>query len=125
MTNRESLKAGRNALLRLHKELVDHARTSYEIVNGPLSNADFLLLLLNDSQFQWLRRFSGLLVEIDELLAQKDTPETKAISGLMASLRAIADFELERGEFREKFKAALDDSTRAAHSFAEFKAIVS
>lgn len=124
MTNRENLRAGREALLNLHKELVDHSRRSYEIENGPLSNAQFLMLLLNDTGFRWLRRFSGLLVEIDETLAQKDGIEPEKIVGLMDSLRAIADFDMETGEFMEKFRAALDSSSSAARSFAAFKAAV-
>lgn len=124
MTNRESLKAGRDALLKLHKELVDHSRKTYEAENGPLSNADFLLLLLNDQEFSWLRRFSGLLVEIDELLAQRDAPPVSAFSDLMESLRAIAEFELETGEFMEKFRTALDNSESAARSFENFKLAV-
>lgn len=124
MTNRETLRAARDALLDLHKELVDITRRNYEVENGPISNAEFLMLLLNDSNFRWLRRFSGLLIEIDEILSEKDGIAPATIARSMEKLRLIADVEAETGDFIEKFKAALASSAFAARSFTAFKARV-
>src|SRR5581483_4753022 len=72
---RQRLTDLRQALLTLHKALLDSERTSYEIVHGPIpSPAAFLQMLINDNRFAWLRPITTLLVQIDETLAAKNPP---------------------------------------------------
>ncbi len=66
------LKEARLRLLRLHKLLVDKERASFERENGQVSSGMFLNLLLNDKNFAWLKNFSTLIVEIDEMLDLDD-----------------------------------------------------
>ena len=75
----ERLRTGRNLLLKLHKSLVDHERSTYEGFNGPTTSTDFLNLLLNDDDFEWLRRFSTLIVDIDEMFAQTAFPNPASV----------------------------------------------
>src|SRR5829696_518478 len=73
---RDSLKVLRQALLRLHKTLLDLERRDYERARGRISNSyEFLQLVLKDPWFDWLHRLSELIVQIDESL---DTRETEA-----------------------------------------------
>src|SRR5436190_21366482 len=73
---REALKILRQALLRLHKTLLDLERRDYERSRGPISNSyEFLQLVLKDPWFDWLHRLSELIVQIDESLDTRD-PET-------------------------------------------------
>ena len=44
MGNTELLKNARNLLLKLHKDLVDFERESYEMFNGKVSSGQFLNL---------------------------------------------------------------------------------
>lgn len=63
------LRGLRGALFRLHKALVDAERGALERRSGPLTSGLFLQALLQDPELAWLRPFSGLIVEIDEALA--------------------------------------------------------
>ncbi len=66
-----SVRSTRNDLLKLHKTLLDDERFIYEKQHGLLSPTEFLQVLLEDTDFAWLRRFSILIVEIDEMFATK------------------------------------------------------
>ena len=74
----QPLRDVRLALLRLHKALIDSERRVHEAQNGAMTPNQFLSALLEDSFFEWLRPFSGLIVAIDEALAQPDEPLTLA-----------------------------------------------
>ncbi len=69
MGNAEILKNARNLLLKLHKSMLDLEREIYEGIHGKLNATEFLNLLLEDEDFAWLRQFSMLIVEIDEMFA--------------------------------------------------------
>ncbi len=67
------------ALLKFHKTLIDTEKIKYEKVNGRVnSSGEFLRLLMEHPDFQWLRSISQLVAQIDqhvddtEHLADKD-----------------------------------------------------
>ena len=66
---RNSLIALRDAMLALHKTLVDSERVEYERTMGPILSAnEFLRLLANDPWFTWLSPLTRLIVKMDEAL---------------------------------------------------------
>ena len=68
----------RDALLELHKVLVDSERVSYERAMGTIqSPTHFLRLLTDDPWFAWLHPVSQLIVTIDEAM-DSDEPLTPA-----------------------------------------------
>lgn len=69
---RQQLVEVRRGLLRLHKALIDSERAAYERERGALTSGQLLQALLDDPFFAWLRPFSGLIVEIDEALAERE-----------------------------------------------------
>jgi len=76
---RQQLQPLRDALLVLHKTLVDSERVSYEQTVGTIPSANhFLQLLTNDPWFAWLHSLSELIVVMDEALDEKEEPLTKA-----------------------------------------------
>jgi hypothetical protein len=78
VTATTDLPALREALLRLHKTLVDSERVGYEQAFGAISSpGQFLRLLTDDPWFAWLHPLSLLIVAIDEALDEKEplTPE--------------------------------------------------
>jgi len=68
---RQHLRAVRDALLRLHKALLDDERAAYERIHGRVTPARLLELLLTDPWFAWLRTVSGMVVRMDESLAPR------------------------------------------------------
>lgn len=74
---RERLTNLRNALLRLHKSLLDSERAAYEKdVARIASTGQYLQLVLNDPWFAYLHELSEFIVVIDEALASRDEPPT-------------------------------------------------
>ena len=75
---RQRLQDLRNALLRLHKVLLDDTRVTYEMDRGRVgTNVNLLQLVINDPWFAWLHSISELIVRLDESVA-KDAPVTEA-----------------------------------------------
>jgi hypothetical protein len=79
---RERLTRLREALLQLHKALVDSERVSYEQSIGTIPSPNhFLQLLTNDPWFAWLHPISELIVTMDEALdAKAKTPLTAELA---------------------------------------------
>jgi hypothetical protein len=65
----DSLAKLRPQLLELHRSLVESQRIGYERVHGRTSAADFLQVLINDPAFAWLKPLTGLVAQLDEVLA--------------------------------------------------------
>jgi len=114
MDNAERLRGARDLLLKLHKNLVDHERAIWEGINGTATSAQFLNLLLEDPDFGWLRKFSTLIVEIDEMFAQKDGYAADAVDLHLAKLRELISMEKEDEEFKAKYQSALQQDLDAA-----------
>ena len=114
MNNVELLRASRNLLLKLHKTLLDHERAIYEGINGPQTAGQFLSVLLEDPDFAWLRKFSTLIVEIDEMFAQKDGYNEEAVEQHLAALRSLISMEEESESFKAKYQAGLQQDLDAA-----------
>jgi hypothetical protein len=73
--SRRQLAQLREALLALHKALVDSERVSYEQNLGTIPSANhFLKLLTDDPWFAWLHPLSQLIVAMDEALDTKSKP---------------------------------------------------
>lgn len=66
---RQSLVALREALLRLHKTLLDMERRDYEKEHGLVTPGELFRLVVDDPQFSWLHNISEFVVRIDETLA--------------------------------------------------------
>ncbi len=124
MTELEMLKNGRNLLLSLHKSLIDFERGIYEGINGKLSAGAFLNVLLEDPEFAWLRRFSGLIVDIDELLSQRDGFTEGAVSLHIGKLREIVLLEGSDEEFASRYRGGLQQNSEAAAIHAELRRLL-
>lgn len=75
---RHRLTALREALLHLHKTLLESERISYEASVGQISSPyQFLHLVTNDPWFAWLTPVTRLVATVDETLDAK-TPLTAA-----------------------------------------------
>ena len=64
---RERMEGVRRGLLHLHKALMDSERASYEAVYGRMTPGEFLQQLIHNPWFAWLRPFSEMVVQIDEM----------------------------------------------------------
>lgn len=124
MTNAEVLKKGRDLMLALHKSLLDREREIYERENGPVTPAQFLNLLLEDPEFAWLRKFSTLIVDIDEMFAQKDGFSEEAVGVHLSKMREVVAMDDDDESFVAKYRNGLQDNLDAASIQAELKSVL-
>jgi hypothetical protein len=92
MTNaiQERLQQLRNALLDLHKALVDSERVTYEQTMGSIkSPSQFLQLVTRDPWFAWLQPMSKLIVAMDEALDEKEPLTTVTVEALVNQTRLL------------------------------------
>ncbi len=124
MDNAELLRSSRNLLLKVHKSLLDHERRIYEGMYGPRTPGQFLSLLLEDPDFAWLRKFSTLIVEIDEMFAQKDGYSEETIDIHIAALRSLVAMEDEDETFKAKYQLGLQQDLDAAAQHGELRSLL-
>jgi hypothetical protein len=99
----------RRGLLRVHKALLDDARIRYEREQGRVEGSGALLqLVLNDPWFAWLHPLSGLVVQIDELLAAE---EPTAVDGdaLLTQARSLMRPDPSGEGFQRRYDRAIQD----------------
>jgi hypothetical protein len=106
---RQRLTGLRNALLHLHKILLDCERAAYETdVAKITSTGQMLQLLINDPHFDWLHRISELIVDIDERLDDKKNPAGDAdAAGYIAQARALLVPAENGNDFGRRYDAAM------------------
>jgi len=84
----------RNLLLRLHKALLDGQRAHYEKEHGRVESPGALLqLAISDPAFEWLHRFSELVVEIDESTEGHGPLTSQAHETLLKQTRQLMEQE--------------------------------
>ncbi|MGE0642473.1 MAG: hypothetical protein AB7P24_02255 [Nitrospira sp.] len=99
------------ALLRLHKALLDDERVSYERVHGRISsNGAFLQLALNDAWFAWLRSLSQSIAQLDELSESDELSSCEAIPALVKSVQTLLTPTEEGEGFGRNYYDALQKS---------------
>jgi hypothetical protein len=80
----------REALLRLHKALMESERAGYEKVFGKIASPyQFLHLLTTDPWFAWLRPLSQLVAAMDEMLDAKEPLTMAGTEALVIKARTL------------------------------------
>ena len=124
MRTSEKLKNARNLLLKLHKVMLDRERAIYEGIHGPLKPTQFLNVLLEDKDFDWLRKFSMLIVEIDEMFAAKDGIPTEMIEANLAKVEELIELREHDEFFKAKYQFSLQTVPEAATLHSEIKLVL-
>jgi len=125
MTERETLRYALNILLKLHKSLIDFERARYEQLHGPMNAGQFLNVLLENESFAWLRRFSMLIVEIDEMFDLKDGASDEMVAANIQKIKDLITMTGTDDNFRERYQFALQNDEEAAGSQAQIQALLS
>lgn len=120
----KTLKNARDLLLKLHKSLVDFEKESYVAFNGPVTPAQFLSELLQNPDLEWLRKFSTLIVDIDEMFAQRDGYDQDAVIIHLQTMRALVNMEAVDDQLRIRYQLALQGDANAAAMQAELKSLL-
>lgn len=115
------LKEARLQLLRLHKNLIDVERQNYENKNGRVSHGQFLQILLNDENFSWLRTFSVLIVEIDEMFDLDDGYTDEMLEKQFLQLQNLMNFKASDKDFNFRFEKSIQKDSSVGSKYIELK----
>jgi len=124
MENAELLKNARNLLLKLHKSMVDLERANYEAIHGRQTATDFLNLLLDYPDLSYLRKFSMLIVEIDEMFAAKDGIPADMVDANLVAVRELVAMTEEDEYFKAKYQYAIQRDPEAGALHRELKVLL-
>ena len=125
MTKVETLKLARNILLSLHKSLLDFERAGFEQLHGKMNAGQFLAVLLENESFAWLRKFSMLIVEIDEMFDLKDGISDDMVDSNISKIRELITMNISDEAFRGRYQFALENDRLAATEQARLEALLS
>jgi hypothetical protein len=91
MSNRQERVAQlRHVLLDLHKSLLDAQRIEYERAHGRIeTRGEFLGLVLNHPEFEWLRAMSALIAQMDEWADEAEGTTEDELAGIVEALRDL------------------------------------
>ena len=124
MNNAELLKNARNLLLKLHKAMVDLEREMYEGIHGKQTPGQFLNLLLEDEDLEWLRKFSMLIVEIDEMFDLKTEVTDEMVDANITKVRELVAMSETDDYFKAKYQFALQRDPNAAGLHSQLKGLL-
>jgi hypothetical protein len=109
-----------DALLHLHKVLIESERAVYETDIGLIQSPNhFFQLLTGDPWFGWLRPVSQLIVAIDERLDEKESLTNAGVDTVMSQAVFLLIPAESGGEFGERYVAALQRDPRVVLAHAE------
>jgi hypothetical protein len=113
------------ALLCLHKALLDDERVSYERVHGRIpSNGAFLKLVLGDAWFAWLRPLSQVMAKLDELGEEDKSPDGLDTTTLITSIRTLLTPSEEGEGFGRQYHDALQREPDVVLAHAAVRALL-
>jgi hypothetical protein len=116
----------RNALLKLHKTLLDNEKYEYEQVHAPIgSPGAYFQLVVNDPWFAWLRPMSGLVVRIDEALDAKEPATDEEVRKLIEDVRILIKPSETAADFQKHYYEALQRDTNSILAHAEVSKLLS
>lgn len=104
------------ALLELHKELLAYERRNYETVYGDIgSNGNYLTLIMSHPTFSWLRKLSGLIATIDEILdPMEKNPIDRSPRDVVFEIEKLLSPDEQGDEFSQKYHAAIHHEPNVA-----------
>ncbi len=111
MEQRESLKAIRLSLLDLHKALLDLEKEYYEKEFGEIKTpGEYLGLVIGHPQFDWLKKISGIIVEIDELISLRTKQGPEEADAAVATVRTLLVLDENGNDYQRRYWAAVQES---------------
>lgn len=99
-----TLVAVRDAVLALHRVLLETERLAWERMNGrTVGNVELLHLAIEDPWFTWLRPLTALIAAMDEALSD-DTPDGEArVAPILAEAGALLHPDENGSDFQQRY----------------------
>lgn len=116
---REKLITLRNALLRLHKALLDMERREYEREHGKVNAGELFRLVIDHAQFAWLHNISEFVVRVDETLSGEETVKPQDTDTAMNLARKMFAPSESGDSFQKKYFEAIQRDPSIVMEHAE------
>jgi hypothetical protein len=116
---RQKLVALREALLRLHKSLLEMERREYEKHNGKVTAGELFRLVVDDAQFAWLHNISEFVVRIDETLESDKGLTDEDSRGSISLARKIFTPTESGDSFQKRYFDAIQKDPAVVMDHAE------
>ena len=101
----------RHAVLALHKGMIDAQRIVYERDHGRIeTTSQFLGLVLEHPEFEWIRELSALIAQLDEWREDADQSSDHALEDLVDALRGLLKHDGANAEFTRRYWQMLDST---------------
>lgn len=107
------LKGVRARLLSFHKLLIDREKERLEVLQGPITRAQWLGMLMGDDEHDWLRSISKLVVRIDESLEVNDGISEDKVELFLTELKALFDESDSNELFKENVSSRMNTHPEA------------
>lgn len=121
------MEQARDALLRVHRTLLEIERIRYERQHGRVPGAGaFLQLVLADPWFYWLRPISTLIALLDEWLDADPPPADAAARAdlLLAQVRDRLRPDENGADFQQRYFQLLQEEPVVAVAHAEVRKMI-
>ena len=100
----------RHTLLALHKAMLDAQRILYEREHGRLeTTSQFLGLVLEHPDFEWIRELSALIAQLDEWAEDVDASSEAGLDTLVDALRSLIRPEGANPAFTARYWKMVED----------------
>ena len=109
----------RQALLHLHRVLLNSQRLQAERFGGRMTAAELLQAATDDLRFDWLKQLSAVITALDEALADDDDAGAQAA---VAQARALLDPPDPDTPFGARYLHALQDDPDAVLAHRDVRA---
>jgi hypothetical protein len=101
----------RHTLLDLHKSMIDAQRIIYERDHGRVETpAQFLGLVLEHPDFEWIRDLSALMALLDEWREDARGVESVSLDDIVGALRALIQRDSSNARFTDRYWRMLDST---------------
>lgn len=114
----------RDALLELHRALLDLEQRAYSESFGKPSPFELLRLLTESPQFDWLRTISRVVAEMDDLMDAQPPSSAIAVREITARIASLVRLESGSDKFKEKYRDALQQSVEVAGLHADLRRLL-
>ncbi len=115
----------RELLLQLHKALLTYQQKQYEELHGPVgAPAKLFDLVLNNPDFEWLRRLSEAIVGLDGLLENEKTANSGERENFLAYINRLLTAQDLGNGFEAKYITALQKDPHVATLHGKLKQLL-
>ena len=113
-------------LLRVHKSLIDFQKLVLEALEQKkFSPYDILQFAFNHPDFEWLRKISTVMAEMDESTSDKENPpDEKCLKDFARRLNEIFSESSQDIDFKNRLNIALARDAKLSNEVSELRSIL-